>query len=64
MSADPGNERAETVNGVKVGHRPVCTDGQHLFAAHHGYCVRCGTDGWDAATRKATLSAQAQVPRG
>lgn len=56
--------RAETVNGIKVGRRPLCPDGKHKFAAYHGYCLDCGEDGWDAKTRKEIQSAQGQVRYG
>lgn len=55
--------RADTVNGVAVGKRPVCSDDRHQFAAFHGYCIECGVDGWTPDERKATLRDRASVPR-
>jgi hypothetical protein len=54
-------KRVAVVNGVDVSARPVCADDQHAFAAHHGYCVVCGLDGWSSTYRREVESAQARV---
>jgi hypothetical protein len=53
--------RAQRVNGVLVGDRPQCQEGRHEFAAHHGYCLHCGQDGWPPEQRRETEKLQREV---